>query len=794
MKKLITIFAIIFLLASTLGLNAAKKKVLIESFTGTWCGPCGVYGKPATAEVLDTWPNDVYITELHVGQDPFVIPESSVLLQSFGISGIPSGVLNRQYFMDQNQNLLFGIYPTYWKQVIPQLLAETAPCEVNLLYSINSSTRQLTATITAEFTDDYEVPAPAELRFNVYLNENHIPYYQNGQGDNYDHKHVCRKMFGGAWGTEGIIPNSVKKGDVYTHTYTVTLDPNWNIKNLELFGVVNEFNTQYADYLQILNVEKGIEGGPKSELTTEGALFNVVPMGNNFDKIFQLKNISNENITFEITLEKSARTPGDWTTGLKAGSVTLKATKKDGLQAETYEVEVNKNQTVNLTLTLTPNSIGIGDVTMTVADKYDDMGQKSKASITALTKEAKYFEITDYKDSKYQLSSIVSNKLQDIVPIMSDEYDQYNYLLDDVEFVIWNSGDAGTISAAEASTINNIIYDGVKVIIFGTSLHNLKQNAPSLLTTLGIEYLKPCFKGYGDGKIHLEGFKDDPISNGFDQACQLISYLTPAFKVTGNNTYPVLKHKYTDTVVAIRSIVNNTRVALFGITPYVITNTSARDNLISKAIDWVMGVGPNIETASTLSFDDTKVGETSTKMLTIQNTGKNDLVISNIEVQYDFSHIFKVTSETSFSIPGGGSKNIEIEFKPAYAIEYESWIKIYSNAENEPIKTVSLSGNGLSAVSVVEYNINNILQLNLGPNPVTNNAKLKLTFNAKTSQNIELYIVDLSGQKLETIANEVLAPGTYSYEIKTNNLSSGKYFIIGKSKNAISEIPMTVVK
>jgi len=795
MKKLTLVLTIIFLIATAMTMQAAKKKVLIESFTGTWCGPCGAYGKPATAEVLQLWPNDVYITEIHVGQsDPFVIPESNTLLQSFGITGVPSGVLNRQYFVDQNQNLLFGIYPTYWKQLIPALLQEPAPCEISLFYSINPNNRQLTATITAEFTDDYSVPAQAELRFNVYLNENHIPYYQNGQGDNYDHKHVCRKILGGPWGTAGIIPNSVKRGDIYTYTYNITLDQNWNINNLELFGVVNEFNTQYADYLQILNVEKGIEGGPKSELTYTGELFQVVPTGNDFDKVFNLKNISNENITYEITLEKSERTPTNWSTGLKAGNIILKPIKKEGSQADVYQVQVNKGQTINLTLTLTPNSIGIGDVTMTIADKYDVMGQKSKGTITALTKEAKYFEVADYKDDQHALKSLVANKLQDIVQIMPDEFDQYHYLMDKVEFVIWNAGDAGSISASEASTINTMIYEGIKTIIFGTNLHNLKTDAASLLTTLGISYIKPCYKGFGDGKITLEGYKDDPITDGFKQSCQLINYLTPAFKVTGQNTFPILKHQYTDTIVAVRSIVNNTRVALFGITPYVITNTTQRNNLINKAIDWVMGVGPNIECTSSINFEDTKIGEKSTQTLTINNTGKSNLAVNNVEVQYDYAHIFKVLGETSFTVPAQGSKDIEIEFKPAYEIDYQSWVKIYSNAENEPIKTVTLSGKGIQGVSVKEYNNNNILLLNLAPNPVINNSKLELKFNSKSAQNIEIYIVDLLGQRIETIANKTFNPGIYSFDINNNGYSSGKYFIIAKSKNAITQIPMTVSK
>ena len=71
----------------------------------------------------------------------------------------------------------------------------------------------------------------------------------------YVHNHVVRKMTGGSWGKDGIIPDSVKGGERYVYSETFTIPDHWEPENLHLIGMVQEYNTDKA-LRPILNIEE----------------------------------------------------------------------------------------------------------------------------------------------------------------------------------------------------------------------------------------------------------------------------------------------------------------------------------------------------------------------------------------------------------------------------------------------------------------------------------------------------------------------------------------------------------
>ncbi|MFC2131671.1 choice-of-anchor D domain-containing protein, partial [Bacteroidota bacterium] len=645
--------------------------------------------------LIEKYEGDVIGVEFHTrSDDPFTIPETGQISAVFNDGYVPRGFANRNLF-NVGGEYKFALAPNQWDGVCAQMVLAEPVVEVNLFYAVNQSTRKLSATVEAEFLQDFEVDG--EIRCNVYILENNLPYQQAGTSGLFNHMHVCRKVIGGVWGTAGVIPNSVKAGDVYSHSYEFDLDPSWKIDDLDFIGVVQEYNSQYSDLRKIINCNHGSEGAPSSELATTGPEMSVKPFGEPFSKVFTLKNVSGGTMTFEINEEISERTPADWTWEVILPEAKI-SNKSDKTQA--VEIELIANQTVDITVNLTPGTtIGAGDISIEVRNKYNPGGLKSKGSMTAFSQEIENLQITDYAKDQYSIhSQMTSAGINDVIDISGGEFDEAGTMLTNLSTVVWNCGDGGEISSSEGSAISSAISDGVNVLIMGGKMvTTINTNAQSLLNYLGVQYLGLCRQGSStQGGVNYVGYEDDPITDGLDMA-GTIYYFTAALRVTGANTNPILKHRNTDTVVATRSIIGDSRAIFIGTNPFYITSSYERDNFFSKCFAWLSGAGPSIECLDELEFDDTEVGAISEMTLTIENKGKTDLEVTEVEVDYEYQMNFMVKGDGSFTVPAEGTYDLVLQFKPGYAIDYDSWIKINSDAENDPVKTVTVSGKGIEA-------------------------------------------------------------------------------------------------
>ena len=117
----------------------------------------------------------------------------------------------------------------------------------------------------------------------------------DGAVGDWTHNHVLRKMAGGTWGTQGIIPAAPQAGATYTNTYTVTLPAAWRAKFVTLVGVVQEYNTS-VNLRTILNA-------------TESKLLDVqtgIKEVNQLNKLEVYPNPSSTMATIEMDLKENA--------------------------------------------------------------------------------------------------------------------------------------------------------------------------------------------------------------------------------------------------------------------------------------------------------------------------------------------------------------------------------------------------------------------------------------------------------------------------------------------------------
>jgi hypothetical protein len=125
----------------------------------------------------------------------------------------------------------------------------------------------------------------------------------------------------------------------------------------------------------------------------------------------------------------------------------------------------------------------------------------------------------------------------------------------------------------------------------------------------------------------------------------------------------------------------------------VYSNASNGTQTISVSGAGISATSPSISLSGSLAFGSVTVGSTSTKTLTIQNTGSATLTVNSVTCPSGFS-----ANWTSGTISAGGSKSVTITFSPTSASNYSGNISVTSNASNGT-QTIAVSGTGAQAAT-----------------------------------------------------------------------------------------------
>lgn len=226
-------------------------KVMIEDYTGTWCGYCP---RLATAlEVAVNQNSNIIPVAIH-DDNEMLFQYANVLESEFNITGFPSGRVNRTISWNESVSQPVG------------LLGD----KKNLGLAINSSIsgNMINATVKVH----YDLRASEQNRLVVYLLENGLiydqvnyyngdpnsPWYQDGNPIvGFVHDHVARTVFTNVFGDD--IPSSQAiTGNTYTQNYSLAIPTSvQNNANLEIVAfVVGEDNT-------VINVQKADVGEDK---------------------------------------------------------------------------------------------------------------------------------------------------------------------------------------------------------------------------------------------------------------------------------------------------------------------------------------------------------------------------------------------------------------------------------------------------------------------------------------------------------------------------------------------------
>ena len=295
------------------------KSVLIEEFTGAWCGYCP-RGGVTLASLTASDPKVIGVALHGGGPDQMVTTEGTTVVDSY-MPLFPTGMIDRTYVASVSSPD-YAIDDADWGTVATARENSIVPATVALsAISFNSTTRLVSATVTATFVGAVK----GNYSVNCYLAENNVygplgqttdnqwnqhSYFYNdatspfhGKGlttapwststaglmpTDYVHNHVLDKMMGGAYGDNTVIPTTlVSAGQTFSKTFTYNLPAanpggahRFNPNNIYVIGLVEEYSATEKANRYVLNAtEQKLNTNPEEVLSVkdiETGLFGTV--------------------------------------------------------------------------------------------------------------------------------------------------------------------------------------------------------------------------------------------------------------------------------------------------------------------------------------------------------------------------------------------------------------------------------------------------------------------------------------------------------------------------------------
>lgn len=187
-----------------------KKRVLIEDYTGTWCGNCTRVAYAIEQVNLQT--DKAVTVAIHNGIDPYHFPDYEPLKNLIVGNNdleLPQSRLNRTIVWNSPE-----------PSNIQQVKALTGNnCGLGLAMNTSVENGNVNIDVNVKFSQNY-----SNLKLVVYLLEDHLHYaqrnyttYYNGVNPipNYEHNHVLRKnltdLLGDNLGTETTLGQTITK-------------------------------------------------------------------------------------------------------------------------------------------------------------------------------------------------------------------------------------------------------------------------------------------------------------------------------------------------------------------------------------------------------------------------------------------------------------------------------------------------------------------------------------------------------------------------------------------------------
>ncbi len=216
------------------------RTILIEEFTGTWCGYCP-YGADSLAAIL----KDLSFTRAlsyHQGNpDTMMTPEGTAFVNIMN-PAYPQAAIDRVLWPGESK---IPISRAYWRSRANERSAATSPFVITVGGEFDQYSRVMTANVHVEGVQDVQ----GSFNLNVIISEDGInqkqTLYPQGGGttyiEPYYHLHVVRKMITGTYGKQ-FTSSGWANGASLDTTIVYTLPSWWKYPKLAVTVMVGAMN------------------------------------------------------------------------------------------------------------------------------------------------------------------------------------------------------------------------------------------------------------------------------------------------------------------------------------------------------------------------------------------------------------------------------------------------------------------------------------------------------------------------------------------------------------------------
>jgi hypothetical protein len=252
-KKLLLTLAFVMFAFITYGqtivsTSPENKNVVLEEFTGIYCVFCPD-GHSIAQGIQNANPDRVSLVNVHQGgfaspsgNDPdFRTPFGNALAAQTGLTGYPSGTVNRHVFSGSNTILGRNL----WVARSNEIMATASYVNLAATADIDVQTNMMNIHVEAYYTGD----SPESTNFlNVVLLQNNTkgPQTGGGQGNNYNHMHRLVDIITPTWGDP---INTTTASTFVDRTYTYTIPAMYNnvpavVDDMEVAAFISETQSE----------------------------------------------------------------------------------------------------------------------------------------------------------------------------------------------------------------------------------------------------------------------------------------------------------------------------------------------------------------------------------------------------------------------------------------------------------------------------------------------------------------------------------------------------------------------
>ncbi len=231
--------------------NANERFILLEEFTGHKC----IFCPDGTREImrLDSIYGDQLIpVGIHAGDfatpepppgiryntDFRVPPHGEEYLRQFQVAGYPTGMVNRLNGRVSGKD--------NWGNQINAVRNEAPLAELALTNYVNASLD----VVRVQIDISWKQSLSEAYNLQLYLVEDHIIDWQkdgNKVIENYDHRHVLRKVVNGSYGTP---LGEASKNDPISYQFITTFKEGWKVQDLESVAFIFNSDEQSFEVIQ----------------------------------------------------------------------------------------------------------------------------------------------------------------------------------------------------------------------------------------------------------------------------------------------------------------------------------------------------------------------------------------------------------------------------------------------------------------------------------------------------------------------------------------------------------------